>query len=256
MTSLPARATMLTFQPMIDSEAVRLIARYYRIALDEEDHLPICAAIRARLRGGDGNTPLLYGEGFTLTSPYPIAQYFDAALPPERRLIPPEGPLAAEVAADWQTYNGGAGTDVAVFAYFHLLPARALMQPIFAAPVSWIERTLLPLTYPVMRQLISLKLKLSVESAAAAAARIEASVAATDRRIADGRRYLAGDRLTLGDIALCASFAPLFLPRGYGALMPPVEAMPDPLRTLAQALRATPSAAFVQRLYDSDFAAG
>lgn len=254
MTDVVVRATMLTFQPMIDSETTRLIARYHRIDLTEHDHLPVSAALRTLLRGGNGRIPLLYGDGFALTSPYPIAQHFDATLPPDRRLIPDAGPLAAQVAADWQTYNGKMGTDVAHFAYYHLLPDRALMQPIFGAPVPWIERALLPLTYPLLRALLNFGLKLSAEQAARAEQSIRATFDATDRRIADGRRYLTGDRLTLSDIAMCAAFAPLLLPRGYGALMPPVEAMPPPLRAMMQELRARPTAGFVQRLYDSSFA--
>jgi len=253
MTDAVVRATMLTFQPMVDSETTRLIARYHRIDLTEHDHLPVSAALRTLLRGGNGHIPLLYGDGFALTSPYPIAQHFDATLPADRRLIPDAGPLAAQVAADWQTYNGGMGTDVAHFAYYHLLPDRALMQPIFGAPVPWIERALLPLTYPLLRALLNLGLKLSADQAARAEQGIRATFDATDRRIADGRRYLTGDRLTLSDIAMCAAFAPLLLPRGYGALMPPVEAMPQPLRALVETLRARPTAAFVQRLYDAGF---
>lgn len=253
MIALGTRATMLTFQPMIDSETTRLVTRHYGIQVTEQDHLLVSAIIRTLLRGGNGHVPLLYGKGFTLTSPYPIAQHFDAALPAGRRLIPVEQPLATQVATDWQTYNGGMGSDVAVFAYYHLLPQRALMQPIFAAPVPWLERTLLPLTYPILRAFIGFGLKLSAERAAAAEVRIRATFDATDKRIADGRAYLTGDRLTIGDIALCGAFAPLLLPRGYGALMPPVEAMPAPLRTLMEEVRTRSTADFVQRLYNSGF---
>jgi glutathione S-transferase len=247
---------MLTFQPMIDSETTRLMARYYGIDVEERDHLLVSAVVRTLFRGGSGRVPLLYARGFAITSPYPVAQHFDIALPPDRRLIPTAQPLATQVATDWQTYNGGMGTDVAVFAYHHLLPDRALMQPIFAGPVPWLERTLLPLTYPLLRAFISFGLKLSTQRAAAAEARIRSTVDVTDKRIADGRMYLAGDRLTIGDIALCAAFAPLLLPRGYGALMPSIEAMPPPLRRLMEDLRTRPTATFVQRLYDSDFTSG
>ncbi|WP_052134832.1 hypothetical protein [Sphingomonas sp. 37zxx] len=71
----------------------------------------------------------------------------------------------------------------------------------------------------------------------------------------DGRALLAGDRLTISDIAMCAAFAPLLLLHSYGALMPPVEVTPPPLRALMQELRARPTAGFVQRLFDSGFSA-
>ncbi|WP_010184180.1 hypothetical protein [Sphingomonas sp. PAMC 26605] len=256
MSGAPVTATMLTFQPMIDSETARLVARHYGIAVAERDHLLVCAALHTLLHGGYGRIPLLFGAGFALTGPYAIAQHFDAALPAPDRLIPDAEPLAAEVAADWARYNGAMGTDVAVVAYHHLLPERALMQPIFAAPVTRLEVRLLPLTYPLLRGLITLALGLSAARAAVATLRIRTAFDATDQRIADGRRYLVGDRLTIGDIALCGAAAPLLLPRGYGALMPPLAAMPPALRTLIEEFRARPTAAFVQRLYDSGFTAG
>lgn len=256
MNGASVSATMLTFQPMIDSETTRLVNRYYGLDVVEKDHLLVSAIVRTLFRGGNGHVPLLYGKGFAITGPYPTAQHFDIALPPVRRLIPTDPPLAGQVAADWQTYNEGMGTDVAVFAYTHLLPQRKLMQPIFAAPVPWLERTLLPLTYPLLRAFINFGLKLSAQAAAAADVRIRATFDATDSRVADGRMYLNGDRLTIADIALCGAFAPLLLPRGYGALMPPVAAMPEPLKSLMEEVRTRPTAAFVQRLYDSGFTGG
>lgn len=253
MNAQGVAATMWTFQPMIDSETTRLLARYYGLALTERDHLLVCGLLLARLFGGTGKVPLLRSKGAALTGPFAVAQHFDAALPAARRLIPNAPPLAAQVASDWQAYNDDLGTAVAVYAYFELLPERALMQPIFAAPVPWIEAVLLPLTYPILRTIITYGLKLTAAHAATAAENIRANFDATDARIADGRRFLAGDRLTLGDIALCGAAAPVLLPRGYGALMPPIEAMPAPLRALMEELRTRPTAAFVQRLYDTGF---
>ncbi len=72
----------------------------------------------------------------------------------------------------------------------------------------------------------------------------------TDARIRDGRSYLAGDRLTLGDLALAAAAAPLLLPRGYGAPIPPLESMPPAYAKIVEEMRQHPTAAFVQRIYD------
>jgi glutathione S-transferase len=247
------RPKMLTFAPMVDSETTRLVCRYYGVDFEEHDHLFGWVSLLAKLRGGTGFIPLLYSKDFKLTGPGPVAERFDATLPPERRLFPPDQPLAAEVAADWKTYNGGMGADVAVFSYFHLLPERTLMKRIFAAPVPPVEAALVPVVYGLLRRLFSYLLKLSPERAAEAADKMRATFDATDRRLADGRRYLCGDRMTAGDIGLCAASAPLLLPRGYGALMPAPEELPPVMRAFAEELRARPTSAFVQRLYDSGF---
>jgi glutathione S-transferase len=252
MTEAPdAKApTMLTFAPMVDSELTRLLLRHYGVAHREADHLFPWVSVLTLFHGGKGLVPLLYGPGLRLTSPRPIAEHFDPLAPPERRLIPAEGELAREVEADWQTFNGGMGADTAAFAYRHLLPDKALMAPIFAAPVPPLEARLTPFVYPVMSILFRLLLRLSAARADAALARIRASFAATDKRVADGRPFLAGDRLTIGDLALASASAPLLQPAGYGAKMPPVEKMPRAMRAAVDELRRSPTAAFVQRLYD------
>lgn len=256
MTVAGTRAKMLTFAPMVDSETTRLACRYYGIELEERDHLFGLVSLLTLLHRGRGFIPLVYGKGFALTGPSEVIAHFDALLPPERRLAPADEPLASEVAQDWNTYNGGTGHDIAVFSYYHLLPERAVMGPIFAQPVPWLEDKLVPLSYGLLSRLFTKLLKLSAENAAQAADRMRATFDATDSLIADGRRYLRGDRLTKGDIALCGATAPILLPRGYGAKMPPPEQQPPAMRALGEELRARPTAAFVQRLYDSGFTGG
>ncbi|MDB5693044.1 MAG: hypothetical protein JWO81_2107 [Alphaproteobacteria bacterium] len=255
MTAAPdAQRTLLTFAPMVDSETSRLLLHHYGVGYRESDHLVPWVMLLTLFNGGSGKVPLLHGAGPALTGPGAIAEHYDAMLPPERRLVPPDGPLAAQVKADWDLYNGGIGADTAAFAYFYLLPHGELMKPVFAAPVGAGERFLLPLLYPLMKILFRLILHLSPEHAEQAAARIRATFDITDKRIADGRPYLCGDRLTLGDIALAAASAPLLLPEGYGATMPALEAMPAPVANLIRELRAHPTGRFVQRLYAEGFA--
>jgi glutathione S-transferase len=244
---------LLTFAPMVDSECSRLLLRYYRLGYREKDHLFGWVSVLTLFHGGYGRVPLLYRRGLRVTSPRAIAERLDADLPPERRLIPATGPLAAEVEAHWETYNGVMGADAAVFAYYHLLPARELMQPIFAAPVPPFEKKLLPVIYPLLRGLFTLLLRLNAKRADEALARIRATFDKTDALIADGRRYLAGDRLTLADLSLASASAPLLLPPGYGAKMPAPEEMPEPVRAAVRELRAHPTGAFVKRLYAEGF---
>lgn len=240
---------VMTFAPMIDSETVRLLLRHYGIAYVEEDHLFGWVSILTMLAGGGPAIPFVKGGGLKLTGPFPLAQQCDAKLAEADKLIPTIGPLAGAIAADWKRFNGDLGTDVAVFAYFHLMPERAQMQPIFADPVPRCEAWALSWAYPLLNFLFKMGLKLSPDHAAQAETNIRAVFDEVDQRIKDGRRHLCGDRLTLGDVAFSASSAPLLLPDGYGAKMPPLEAMPAPVKRLAHELREHPAAAFVDRFY-------
>lgn len=241
---------LLTFAPMIDSETTRLVCRWYGIPFVEEDHLFGWVSLLTVLHGGYGRVPLLYGQSDCFSGPRPVVDAFDPVAPPDRRLLRP-GAQAASVEADWSAYNGQLAVDVAVFAYFHLLAERELMTPIFQAPVPPTEARLTPKVYPALRWLLTTLLQLKPARAEAAAVRIHTLFAAIDRRLADGRPFLCGDRLTLGDIGFAGATAPLLQPAGYGAKMPAADQLPEPVRGMVEGLRSHRTARYVERVYAS-----
>lgn len=118
---------LLTFSPMVDSEACRLILAHHAIAYREEAHLLCWTSVVALWRGFTPRIPLLYGDGLRLAGAYGIAQHFDKDTPPPHRLIPEDEQTARSVSEAWRRYNFSLGFSVAIFAYFHLLPQRTLM---------------------------------------------------------------------------------------------------------------------------------
>jgi glutathione S-transferase len=239
---------MLTFAPTLDSETARLACRWYGVRYEEEDHLFGWSSLLGIAKGGKGANPLLYGPGGRINGSRGIVTRFDPEAPHPRRLLG-AGPEAACIATDWQAYNVRMGREVAILAYAHLLPERALMTPILAAPLPEGEARLVPRLYPVLRWLFTALLGLSPERAALAAERIDDVFAATDRRLADGRRFLRGDRLTAGDLAFAGAAAPLLQPAGFGTIMPPIASVPVPLCAAIEALRRHPAARLVERVY-------
>ena len=243
------RYTMLTFAPMLDSEMARLLLAHYAIDYREQNHLMIVTTLLAKIRSGGTVLPLIQGPGMSVASPHALADWGDANLPGAARLTPADPALAQMVAADWATYNGGMGAAVAIYAYYHLLPHRDVILPMFTRPIPMLESLLLHIGYPVMRMLFTAKLKLTPQAAAKAADDMLVLFDQTDRRIADGRPYLCGDRLTLGDVALAGTTAALLMPPGHRTGMPAPDTLPEPVRTRCHELRQRPTAAFVDRLY-------
>lgn len=239
---------MLTFAPTLDSETARLACRWYGIAYEEEDHLFGWSSILGIAKGGMGANPLLYTTGERINGSRAVIARFDPEAPHCRRLLG-EGADAACIACDWQAYNVRLGKEVAVFAYAHLLPESALMIPILAAPLPETEARLTPRLYPLLRRLFTTLLGLSPDRARLAGQRIGEVFAATDRRLADGRKFLRGDRLTAGDLAFAGAVAPLLQPAGFGTVMPRVETTPVALRDTIGTLRRHPAARHLERVY-------
>jgi glutathione S-transferase len=247
MDDAPPR--LLTFAPMIDSELCRLLLARYGIAHRETPHVFGWASVLALWHGGTLVIPLLHGGGLRLAGPSALLAHGEAVAAPALRLRPEDPGVRAAAEADWEAFYGRLTTETAVYAYFHLLPARGLTEPVFATGVPRGEAMALRLLYPLLARLMSWRLGLSPARAATARQAIEAAVAAVEQRIADGRGHLHGGRLSLADLGLAVALAPLLQPPGYGAPIPPVAALPPPLRETVEALRARPVAGFVAGIY-------
>lgn len=243
-------AILLTFAPMIDSEAARLLLAWYHVPHVERDRLFGSVSLLTLAHRGHGVIPLVYGDGKPLSGPRAIADCYDVRVP-ARRLMPSDADTAKTVEAGWTQHNMVLGTDVATFAYFHLLPEREAMIASFGAPVTATGRATLPFVYPLLAALFRAGLGLTPVNAAAARERIDAALDAVDAQIADGRAFLGGEHLTLADIGLASACAPLMLPPSYARFLPPWEAMPIVLRDAMAAAQQRPCAALVARIYSA-----
>ena len=73
---------------------------------------------------------------------------------------------------------------------------------------------------------------------------------AVGERLADGRRYLAGDAFSAADLAFAALAAAVLLPPRYGVRLPSPEELPEPFGAEVRALREHPAGRFALGLYD------
>jgi glutathione S-transferase len=242
--------TMLTFAPMIDSECTRLVLRHYGLPFKERDRLFAWVSLLTLLHGGYGRVPLVHGRGVACSGPAACMRQFDPLQPAERKLLPLEEPLRQRVEADFATYNNALAADVAAFAYFHLLPERALMIRSFGAPLTPLGRSTLPSVYGPLRGLFSLLLRLRPARIADVTRRIEALLDWSDRRLKPGQLYLQGGRRTLADLGLMSAMAPILLPPAYRQRVPALERMPVKLCQLVEQTRARPIGRFTLRLYE------
>jgi glutathione S-transferase len=251
MTPSGGMRTLVSFAPMIDSELARLVLAHYAVGYREERHLFGVASMVSLARAAKIQVPVLCGGGLRLAGPRAMVDRFELSCPVERKLLPAAQPLNSQVQADWARFNGRLATETAVFAYFHLLPHPDIMMAPLCQGLPAMEATALrSWAYPPMRLLLTLLLRLSPARAAQALVRIRSGFDYIDNLVADGRRYTAGERLTLSDLALATAVAPVLLPVGYGAPAPALETMPAAMASVITELRARPTAAFVQRFYD------
>ncbi len=233
---------------MIDSECARLILRHHAIVYREQDRIFGWVSLLALIRGGTGQIPLVHGDGLRASGPRLLAEALDRRQP-NRRLLPADATALAQAQADWTLFNQTLGTAVAVFAYHHLLPERALMTRCFGRTVTATGRAMMPVIYPALRALFGWALTLTTDHMNNCARAIGTLLDETDARIADGRGFLGGDAVALSDLALASALAPLLLPPDYAAQLPALADMPTAVQMLVAETRKRRVAALVYRVY-------
>jgi glutathione S-transferase len=136
-------------------------------------------------------------------------------------------------------------------AYAAVLPSRAAANALFTAVPRWEARTVRA-TFPLVRGFMARSLRITPPAVARSRTIVDEVFARIGARLADGRRYLAGDRFTAADLTFAALAAPVLAPAEYGGPLPPRTTWPADFANYVDAMRATPAGRFALRVYAED----
>jgi glutathione S-transferase len=240
---------LITFPPSLDSETSRFLIEHYGIGARERRHTLIFSFFATLWHGGTVVFPLLYGDSFKLVGPRPVVDHFDPQSSPELRLMPVDPSELRQVESDWTLFNMTLALATADFAYYYLLPHRDRMIRPLTEGVPAFERKAVEFAYPLFAGLLRVLLRLSPSKAQQAAAQIRTIFDCVDARLANGRKFLVGDRLTLSDLAFSVAAAPVVLPANYGGPMPSFDEMPSEVQAVVTEMRRRPAGLFALRIY-------
>src|SRR5690606_35038736 len=137
--------------------------------------------------------------------------------------------------------------------YWHVFKNGPLTRSLLASTGPKWERRSARLLTPLLRSLMARTLRVEPERSARSIGRIEEIFAEeTAARLADGRRYLVGDRFTAADLTFAALAAPALMPPNFGFALPPDAALPPAFLAWIERMRATPGGQFALRLFAED----
>lgn len=215
----------------------------------EEPHVQLVHRLAAMRTGAGHKVPVLVTADGALAESAAIVRWADVRLPEERRLVWPEG--EAEIAALERGFDEGLGVEARRWMYASLLDTEVPFRFGTETLPAW-ERRLLPLGRPVFRLYAARYLDAAPAEAAAALAAVEATFDAVEERIADGRRYLVGDRFSAADLAFAALSAAVLMPRRYGVRLPQPSDLPPAVGATVECLRDRPAGRFALDLAERE----
>lgn len=221
----------------------------------EDAHLPglHLVALRSarRLEGARGAmTPILVEDGRAIADSTRILLYLEPRTPAELRLHPRGPREREEVLALEDRFDEGIGPQVRRIAYHHLVhEARELLGGMLDAQGPRWQRAVVRLVRDRLAGALHGALDLSAERTAESKRELDAVLAESDARLADGRRWLTGDRFTAADLTLAALLSPLLAPPEHPFPYAPAERMPPALRALSERIAASPTGRLALRAY-------
>ncbi|NIZ13876.1 glutathione binding-like protein [Phaeobacter sp. HF9A] len=256
--TLPLLVTLL---PSTDVDLGRWLLSHYGVAYTERPHAPVFHVLALKSWGVSAEGyPLMVSADRQQKYPGvdPITEALDPTMSAELRLWPDKATQAdlwAEVNSLQHEARFTIGNAVVNWSYWNLLKYKSVVWPSLTTSVPWYEKLTCALAFPLIRGLMYKGLKLDQSVADQALQQIYVGFDRFDARLADGRSYLAGDRLTFADLALAASLAPMILAQGYHGMLPDEARCPVFMQEVYKSLRQRPTGQFVQRMYDSHRAA-
>jgi glutathione S-transferase len=217
----------------------------------EEPHLPMLAWAAALRAGGKRTVPVLVAspdaEPQALTDSHDILRFAHARAP-DAGLYPDD--IAEEVEALEAELDRKLGPAMRRIAYSYLLADREALRSLFStgAP-KWESRTA-RVALPLMSATIKKGLKVDEDGVARSEKALAELLANVAQRLADGRRWLFGDRFTAADLTFSALSIPLVAPPQLEARLGVFEGLPASMRARIDRYRATPAGKLAMRAYE------
>lgn len=215
------------------------------LSYEEEAHPPLFHVFRVRRYGGRTVPVLLDGPAACIDST-DILVHADGG---RGVLYPEDLELRRDVDALEELFDETLGPHIRRMVYGGIFDDRKLVVRVCVEAAPARERRLFALAFRPIRFLMRKALNIHPRSVERSAAKVEEVLSRVDELLADGRRYLVGERFTAADLAFAALVAPAVCPEGYGATLPTLEELPGAMAKLVSETRARPAGEFALRLY-------
>ena len=223
------------------------------IAYREERHLQGVSVWQAKRAGGGPTTPVLVtGEGPVLGESEDIVRWADERLPPERRLVPADPAQREEALALARSFDAGLGPAGRRLIYAHLLGHREQLLDVNNQGLpSWEDRMARTI-WPAIALAVRIRLRMPREPRAEDERIVQEAFDRVAERLADGRRFLCGDRFSIADLTFAALAAPAIASPRYGVRLPGPDELPPAVGALVRRFREHPGGRFALRVIEDE----
>lgn len=223
------------------------------IAYQERRHLPGIHRVAVKRAGGRQTAPVLVcDDGTVVDESSDIIVYAHNRAPAGRGMIPADPALAAEACALADDFDERLGPATRLWVYHQMFDHPDLAQVSMTDGVPAWQRHAFRYGNKALAFGVGRFLNVNNENAVTAERTFRAIYDDVDTRLADGRRYLAGDTFSIADLTFAALSAPLIGPPEYGVRLPAVAQLPPGMRPTVEELRETRAGRHALRMFATE----
>jgi glutathione S-transferase len=238
---------LVTFPLSHFCEKARWALDHASLSYTEAGYAPAVHKIAVESHGSK-TVPLLVGEQ-TLRQSTDILRFADRAGPRERRIYPAERAARHEIEQVVARLDVTLGIQARLWWYSWLLPDPRRLYEWTSRGLSPQQRLLLRILSPRIAILIAKNLDITERTREEARERIDEELGMVSATLADGRRYLGGDRFGAADLTFAALAGLLVCAPRYGGARLTLPPLPAEIEPQILAWRATPAGQLALRLY-------
>jgi glutathione S-transferase len=227
------------------SEKVRWALEYLDIPFQELAHMPPFHSGATKKHGGT-SVPVLVTDTGAIHDSTDILRYLDTLYP--EKLYPIEPEIQA-LSKELETlFNRKLGVHTRRWGYSYALTSE-LVYPLWTLGIPIWEKLLFPIVFPKVQSKVRDILKITPTSAAESYQEIQQIFDRVEEVLADGRKYLLGDRFSAIDLTFAALAAPILQPPEYHIPPSPLDIFPTQMQTDIRNCQTTTAGKFGLRLY-------
>ncbi|PSB57003.1 glutathione S-transferase [Chamaesiphon polymorphus] len=242
---LPNNFRLITIPVSHYSEKARWALDYLAVPYREMAHMPPFHRNATKKYGGTSVPVLITDTGAAIDST-DILRYLDRLYP--EKLYPIDPNLQVLTLELENLFNLKLGVHTRRWGYSYILSPQ-LLYPRWTLGVPFWEKLLFPAIFPRVGKIVRSTYDITETSGAESYREIEIVFDRVDGLLADGRKYLLGDKFSAIDLTFAALAAPILQPPEHHIKPAELESLPAQMQSDIRKAQATPAGKFGLRLY-------
>jgi glutathione S-transferase len=245
---MPTKFRLITIPVSHYVEKARWALDYLEIPFQELAHMPPFHQGATKKYGGT-TVPILVTDQTVLLDSTDILRYLDTLNP--GKLYPAE-PELQQLTTELETlFNLKLGVHTRRWGYSYIFTPE-LIYPRWTFGVPFWEKLVFPIVFPRAVPIVRKSFDITATSGAESYQEIEQVFDRVNQVLADGRKYLLGDRFSAIDITFAALAAPILQPLEQQIAPSSLEVLPTQMQSDIEKCRSTPAGELGLRLYQQD----